>query len=65
MSRTRYGRSKARKRERKEQASQRQENWSKLSIEQKLKELDFRPGESKKERAKLKELDIYYAMSAL
>lgn len=44
-----------RNRQRKQkEAKERQVEWDSLSLEKKLKELDKRPGESKKEKAKLK-----------
>ena len=46
-----YG--KARKQEKREQSAERQAERDKLTLEQKWNELDKRPGEGKKERARL------------
>ena len=46
-----YG--KARKQEKREQSAERQAEHDKLTLEQKWNELDKRPGECKKERARL------------
>tara|TARA_Y100000356_G_C11091586_1_gene199539 strand:- start:178 stop:402 length:225 start_codon:yes stop_codon:yes gene_type:complete len=46
-----YG--KQRKEEKREQADEQKKDWDKLTLEQKWNELDKRPGECKKERARL------------
>ena len=46
-----YG--KARKQEKREQADEQKKDWDKLTLEQKWNELDKRPGECKKARARL------------
>lgn len=51
--RMRYGKSKFRKRQRQEEAIQRQERWAKYSIAEQLAQLDFRPGLKAKQRTKL------------
>jgi len=46
----------ARKNKRQVEAEQRNSNWAKMSPENKLAELDKRPGQSKKQRARLNKL---------